>query len=95
MEEKRWKISENNWKIDENCWKNNEKARNPTPNQKINTKCPKKKCQLNSRPYTTNQWPFQEVPWSKVSLFSHKTWMVMHAKIDHTLSTMTVRSSQC
>jgi len=34
MEEKRWKTSENNWKIDENCWKNNEKARNPTPNQK-------------------------------------------------------------
>jgi len=38
MKEKRWKTSENNWKIDENCWKNNEKARNPTPNQK---KCKK------------------------------------------------------
>ena len=46
MEEKHWKISENNWNIDENCWKNNEKARNPTPNQKINTKCPKKNANL-------------------------------------------------
>jgi hypothetical protein len=34
MKEKRWKTSENNWKIDENFWKNNEKASNPTPNQK-------------------------------------------------------------
>jgi hypothetical protein len=48
MKEKRWKTSENNWKIDENCWKNNEKARNPTPNQKKNAK---KKCQLNSAPF--------------------------------------------
>jgi hypothetical protein len=46
MEEKRWKTSENNWNIDENCWKNNEKARNPTPNQKKM----QKKSQLNSAP---------------------------------------------
>ena len=48
MKEKRWKTSENNWKIDENFWKNNEKARNPTPNQKKNAK---NKSQLNSAPF--------------------------------------------
>ena len=55
MEEKRWKTSENN---DENCWKNNEKARNPTPNQK---KKIKKKCQLNSAPILISCDVFQSI----------------------------------
>ena len=46
-----------NWKIDENCWKNNEKARNPTPNQKKN----KKKCQLNSAPILISCDVFQSI----------------------------------